>query len=97
MMRDMSKTNSGAADLTNMAEAMALGLRIARLADEMSEVMSLLSAAAPRDYNCGGAVGGRSLYAAETKAFDDLSDKGGDVRYALMSVATRLNRDLASR
>ena len=96
-IEDMNKTNNGAPDLTHMSEAMALGLRIARLADELSAVQAILSEVCMGDYNnCGAVLKGESLRSAEQSAFDRI-EGAGKMRHALMSVATRLNRDLASR
>jgi hypothetical protein len=88
----MSKPN-----LTNMHDAMELGLRVARLADELSAVQAILASVCMDDYNnCGAVLKGESLRAAEQAAFDRI-EGAGKMRHALMSVATRLNRDLAGR
>jgi hypothetical protein len=83
--------------LTDVATAEAFALRLARAAAELSALRSLLTAHASAPYASAGCPGTVPLGAAERAAFEALDLSGDDVVGALMSVASRLDRDLGSK
>jgi hypothetical protein len=84
-------------NLTNAHEATAFAERLARAALELNALRALLTAHVNAPFCSPGCPSGdRTLGDAESTAFEVLDVQGDGVAGALMSIASRMHRDIGS-